>query len=355
MQTSLYFTQGSSDKEYHVQLREVPQGSLYTVDFQYGRRGGPLQTGTKTSEPLTFEKAKKVYDKLVAEKVGKGYVTGDDGVPYQNLPEGKAPSGLLPQLLNAIDEATMKDCLGNSEWIAQEKHDGERLMVKVQETDATVIGSNRKGLVRAIPQALAFDLSQLPGGTVVDGELVGDHFYVFDLLQAGSKDMRNQTYLNRYEALVLLLSRIAGENVTIVTTALTTQQKTDLLEEVRARNGEGVVLKRGQSIYSAGRPNSLGDQLKYKFYETATFEVDGNNADRRSVSLRLYQDGMPVAVGNVTIPPSKEIPKPGTVVEVRYLYAYQGGSIYQPSFLNQRADQDASDCLVSQLKYKAAA
>ncbi len=40
-QASLFFTLGSSDKEYHCQIVERDGG--YSVEFQYGRRGGPLQ------------------------------------------------------------------------------------------------------------------------------------------------------------------------------------------------------------------------------------------------------------------------------------------------------------------------
>jgi len=37
---------------------------------------------------------------------------------------------------------------------------------------------------------------------------------------------------------------------------------------------------------------------------------------------------------------------------VRYLYAYEGGSLFQPTYLGQRADLEAGDCVKSQLKYK---
>lgn len=39
-------------------------------------------------------------------------------------------------------------------------------------------------------------------------------------------------------------------------------------------------------------------------------------------------------------------------VEIRYLYAYKGGSLYQPAFLGERDDIPAEECVLSQLKYK---
>ena len=60
----------------------------------------------------------------------------------------------------------------------------------------------------------------------------------------------------------------------------------------------------------------------------------------------------PVEVGNVTIPANKDIPKEGQIVEVRYLYAYRGGSLFQPTYLGPRTDVLKDECTFSQLKYK---
>jgi len=58
-------------------------------------------------------------------------------------------------------------------------------------------------------------------------------------------------------------------------------------------------------------------------------------------------------MGNVTVPANQEIPTKGTVVEVRYLYAIPGGSLFQPTLLGVRDDILASECVVDQLKFKA--
>ena len=49
---SLSFTDGSSDKVYQAELKEVDGG--FNVTFQYGRRGKPLQSGTKTKTPVPY-------------------------------------------------------------------------------------------------------------------------------------------------------------------------------------------------------------------------------------------------------------------------------------------------------------
>ena len=41
----------------------------------------------------------------------------------------------------------------------------------------------------------------------------------------------------------------------------------------------------------------------------------------------------------------------GDMVEIKYLYAYKGGSLYQPQYLGIRDDKDTPD-KESQLKFK---
>ena len=72
-------------------------------------------------------------------------------------------------------------------------------------------------------------------------------------------------------------------------------------------NREGVVFKDMDAPFSAGRPNSGGSQLKFKFVETASFVVTGVNG-KRSVTLALYDGDRLVPAGNVTIPPNLAIP-----------------------------------------------
>jgi bifunctional non-homologous end joining protein LigD len=74
---TLYYREGSSDKVYQASIE--PRRELFVINFAYGRRGSTLQTGTKTPEPVDYDSAKKLYDKLVREKKAKGYTEGPDG------------------------------------------------------------------------------------------------------------------------------------------------------------------------------------------------------------------------------------------------------------------------------------
>ena len=72
-EASLFFREGNSDKVYELELLEVGAGEC-VVNFRYGRRGTVLREGTKTIFPLPFAEADKAYEKLLKEKLDKGYL-----------------------------------------------------------------------------------------------------------------------------------------------------------------------------------------------------------------------------------------------------------------------------------------
>jgi bifunctional non-homologous end joining protein LigD len=71
---TLYFREGSSDKVYQAGIE--PKDAGFVVNFAFGRRGSTLKTGTKTAKPVDYQAALNVYDKLVREKMAKGYCSG---------------------------------------------------------------------------------------------------------------------------------------------------------------------------------------------------------------------------------------------------------------------------------------
>src|ERR1039457_4202180 len=67
---SLWYCEGASDKVYCAEIVVTPEGCHVT--FAYGRRGGTMNTGTKTSTPVPYAQAKKLFDTLVHAKIAKG-------------------------------------------------------------------------------------------------------------------------------------------------------------------------------------------------------------------------------------------------------------------------------------------
>ena len=342
-QVSLANTQGSSDKVYHIQLEEKDGGFL--VNFQYGRRGSTLKAGTKTKEPTSLEAAEKIYTKLMKEKMRKGYVSSDDSFEPQDMVEVKDIEE-LPQLLNEVSEEELENLINDDRYIAQEKMDGERRPLK--KTSTETFGINKKGhRVSTIKKIL--DSVSNQETILLDGEQVGNTLYVFDCLELNGKNLKNQKLEKRLE---VLDSLTLGQSIKIVPTAKTAKEKRSLLKKLQKENKEGIVFKLASSKYESGRPSSGGPALKYKFYKTATVKVEAHTEGKRSVALCMIENKKPVNVGKCTIPANHEIPEIGSYVEIRYLYAYKGGALYQPVYLGKRNDQDDTDILTTQLIYK---
>src|SRR6478609_5610024 len=234
---SLHYREGASDKVYQVAVE--PKCDGYIVTFAYGRRGNTLATGTKTDDPLPLETATRVYDKLVASKVAKGYKPdGEAAAPYQQTGDEGRDSGLRCQLLNPVDESDLSRLLTGRTHCLQEKHDGRRLMVR--KCGDTITGINRRGLVVAIPEPIREAMEHIPYDVLIDGEAVGDTLHAFDLLEVKGNDLRQRRYLDRFAGLIMVIPPHLPA-LRWVETAISPDDKTAMLVKHRKANSEGVV------------------------------------------------------------------------------------------------------------------
>lgn len=341
---TLYFKEGTSDKVYKASIEEADNN--FVVNFAYGRRGATLKTGTKTKIPVDSASAKKIYDKLVKSKTSKGYMPGKDGSQYVHADTDMKDTGVQCQLLNFVEEAVALQLIKDSKWWAQEKYDGRRMLI--HKTDS-ITAINRKGLSIGAPDTILQSASEVEQSYLVDGEAVGEKLFVFDLLEIEKNDVRTTPYKKRLSQLEKL---DFNGSIVIVETAKTKKEKQELYDRLKASGMEGIVFKKSSAHYTAGRPNSGGNQMKFKFYATASVIVTSHN-QKRSVAVAVIADKKQVNVGNVTIQPNKEVPAVDSIIEVRYLYAYKGGHLYQPTYIGVRDDICFEDCLISQLKYKS--
>jgi len=121
---------------------------------------------------------------------------------------------------------------------------------------------------------------------------------------------------------------------------------------MKKEDREGVVFKKLDAKFTEGRPSSGGNMLKLKFWSSCSCIVVRQHKSKRSVEVALGD----VNMGSITIPPNYDVPEPGDIVEVKYLYVVaEGGSLYQPIYLGKRDDVDASECTIKKqhIKYKA--
>jgi bifunctional non-homologous end joining protein LigD len=346
--------------EYHVWIEETEAGC--TVNYQYGRIGSSLQSGTRTKDPVSPEKARKIFDKLVREKLGENYVPAGGAAPaYQAVvADEERRSGLLPQLLNMVDEARAEELICDDRFILQEKKDGERRIIR-KDGDG-IVGINKKGLIVPLPQRVVDEVARIPRAITLDTEQIGQQCFCFDTISYGGGDatrVQDMGFGMRLTGLLRIAARLnwgvnamdSGTPIVFVPGFDTEEKKRAEFNRIRAARGEGVCFKDRDASYTPGRPNSGGTQLKYKFYATATCLVRAQEGSKRSVFLQVMDGDNPRDIGKVTIPANFSIPARGQLVEVRYLYAYPNGAIFQSVYLGPRNDQDRPDEYGS-LKFK---
>jgi bifunctional non-homologous end joining protein LigD len=256
--------------------------------------------------------------------------------------------------MNPCTEEKASTLIQDPFWGCQEKLDGRRILIR--SNGDVVEGINRKGFIVTVAPAIVEAVSRLGVTVILDGEGIGDRLYTFGLLEMDGNDMRGLPYIEMYRELEHLLEGRPTSALPLVELATTASEKRNLLHRLRAENREGIVFKHLASAYAPNKPASGGSHLKLKFYATCSVIVTAIN-DKRSVQVAVVplnaSNGETIPVGNVTIPVNKDIPDVGAVAEVRYLYAFKGGSLCQPQYLGTRDDILPKECSEAQLKFKS--
>jgi bifunctional non-homologous end joining protein LigD len=358
----LFFQEGTSDKVYNAAI--VEEGGRYTLEVEWGRRGVALSKGKKAVKTSLAE-CQKAFDKVVREKTTKGYQEITEEVaPAAVAPPvgqgsgsrastgGRARLGQAAQLLTEVKADRVAALLEDDDYVAQQKLDGVRLLVHVADE---VIGTNRDGQVKAIPDALAGAVSGAPAGTILDGEWVGDDYWLFDLLQEGDDDLRSVGYLERHHRLSALATGWSPP-VRVLAIARGTSEKRTLFTRLEAEH-EGVVLKRIDAPYRPGR-QSDGGQLKHKFLKRCDVFITANVGN--AYQMAVYEGKKVRPIGKVfsgTDNQSRalldEMIAAGErpVAEVQYLYATDDDVLFQARICRLRDDKRPEDCVLSQLKH----
>lgn len=249
---------------------------------------------------------------------------------------------------------TMKDG-----WSLEEKFDGERLVVKVYrhhlDGSTVVRGYNRKGAEVRLPTFLKRGFSKFKpqprSPFIFDGEYLDHEYAIFDVIKAPG--LPSSSPLSIRQELLLAMDERFGDGIYVSPVAITVDEKIKLIEDVVNGNGEGVVAKRLDTAYVAGK---TAFWLKFKFTKTA--DVFVTEVDRKgkelAVSIGLLDtDGTVIDAGGLKIPNDMiGAFKLDDVVEVKYLYSTDKNKLYQPIFMRRRTDKSKNECSVNQIKEK---
>ena len=355
----LFFQEGTSDKVYNATIIETGPGK-YTVAVEWGRRGASLNKGNK-AVGVSLEQAEKVYARLVREKTGKGYqeIAGEVKPAAVAPPVGEGSgskvqgrrkrTGVQAQLLQSIEEDDLERHLEDTSMIAQQKIDGIRILVHIAEQ---IIATNRSGEHTQVDKRILEGLSSMPIGTILDGEMIGGEYWLYDVLQIGDEDVRPMGYLERWLRLEGDLEPGFAGPIHILPIA-SGKKKRSLFDRIVEERAEGIVFKHSRAPYKAGRGAT---QLKYKLTKTADVVILSNAGN--AYQMAVYDGKTLRDVGKVFAGTTNETraiidemlsngEKP--VAEVRYLYATDDDNLFQPVFVGLRDDKKASQCTRAQL------
>jgi bifunctional non-homologous end joining protein LigD len=366
---NLFLREGASDKVYNIALKNTDTG--WRVYCLYGRRNKPLKETEKTNEQKehTYEEALKLFQKTVNGKTRKGYSDDPAGIPFMSSHTKKEASGFRPQLPVSKTLDDVHDLAKRGNFFLQQKHDGERRTVHISKDE--IFYSNKLGVKTGSSPIVNDEFSYLlskagnvapvgfkEGNMIFDGEDMGDHIVIFDVVAFEGKDLREEPFLKRASYLQRLKDIIDNNGLTSIKIDIPVDAQEAVsngwLADLEDRGAEGFILRDGDSPYVSGKDNN-GGIYKYKFMESCTARVSHQNVKRSVAVEMLKESGEWVQMGSVTIPPNKEIPEVGSLIEVSYLYAYDNGALFQPKYLGKRFDQTNENCNWEGLKFKTQA
>jgi bifunctional non-homologous end joining protein LigD len=258
----------------------------------------------------------------------------------------KVATKYMAELLEKVTLDKGIQLLQSGKYLIQEKLDGYRLQIR--KAGSKITGYNKKGKLKPVPANVAKALLRINVDFVMDGEVINDAYYAYDLLEESGK-ARTDGYGTRLDRLRQHVEGRFNPDVYLVPTWTSDLEKR--LKVLQARKCEGAVLKLISAPY---KPHRNGQHLKLKFWKSAScivMEVRPNGKD--SVLLGLYDGkGKLVPVGLCsTIGKAKSTV--GQVVEVKYLYGTEDRQLYQAEMLGLRDDVDANECTIkAQMEFK---
>lgn len=244
----------------------------------------------------------------------------------------------------------------DDQWALEQKIDGHRCIVIA--VDGKIRFQSRSGLDLALGRgraAVEQSLAPLLGnGFVLDGEYLPKErtLWIFDIIQGGI--VPDAPFMDRRAVLERLFEIVNfGEHVRLLPSHLITATKAELVKDIHDRGAEGVIARKLDAPYKAGRVKHL---LKYKLTRTVDCVVAGvgvNGHDNLVLAMWNPDTESFVEVGHCTAlngDGKHTTFKVGDVVEVRCLYSSDDGRLVQPTFPIVR-DKDPFECEVSQLDH----
>ncbi len=223
------------------------------------------------------------------------------------VPLVKAKAGFIePMLLESVAALPEE----RAEWLYQLKLDGFRA-IAFKSGGVLHLRSRNDNDFTLRYALLTNALGKLPNETVIDGEIVAlgedgrpsfnllqNHgsthpdlfYYVFDLMMLAGKDIRGQSLTDRLE---LLESRVLSKLSEPVRPCVALgSELSELVRSVREQGLEGLVAKRRESVYEAGRRSGAWQKMRVnrgQEFAIGGYTLGGKTFD--ALVLGYYENG----------------------------------------------------------------
>jgi len=257
---------------------------------------------------------------------------------------------LKPQLLREVHESDLDKLLQSDDYAMSQKIDGMRLML--ERSDLNVNGIGRSGNVVQVPAVLKSEFVKVRSNWTFDGELVGNKYYVFDIIKFPGGNVNHLPWVERQKLINAVLQDFS--DIVKIVPQHYGDSKLKFFNEFRTMRSEGVVFSNVNDRYRFGIRSPLS--LKYKFVKTIDCVViDKGINDKDNLVLGVYDNGELVDVGKVSSITGDGKNKTfniGDVVTVTYLYGTDSRRLYQPVKPILRTDKGAEECLMDQMILK---
>lgn len=265
---------------------------------------------------------------------------------------------LRPILAESLsDLRRLPEYAANDQWLFEQKIDGHRLMVHVDDGKANPV--NRAGEPKStmVTRAILAEFERLTTGCwAFDGEIVGSTFWIFDMPLACDMVEPSTPYITRRQVLDCFFPGWAPNPAIIRLLPYASEHKAKLELAARLlREGcEGLILKDRDFTYVSGkRSRSL---LKAKFVHDIDCEVvELRRGGKDNIVVACYDDtGRQIELGEVTaLAGDGATIKVGDVVCVKYAYAVdpRRPRLVQPTLPRIRDDKKGEECLLSQIHF----
>jgi len=390
-QIVLHNTQGTSDKLYRIRIVEKP-GGVFDVEVGNCRRGQAYVHQPSKANGVGKWAADQTAERTRDEKMKGGYRVIEDSTftsgpapaskpkpaavnpnsPFAAMPGASgapvpvpAPAGISMASPVEVQVSRAMDFLVDPAWVMHTLKGGDRLLVGV--ANGQPFGINERGDSVALPRKVVEALQSFGRPLLIEGELVMDTLYGWDLIESNGTDLRQVGYMERHFELTYLLCG-TEQNAIKPVFLEDSDSKGPFLLMAQDEGAEGVIFRFREGEYPGSAPKSEDLPQRFSFQATANFVVLGvagqslelglhpiNKGDKYH-ELPVEWRGLPVdmtlPMGFVEVPEGQPVPEVGKVVEVTYNFASPGGVLDGASLVAVHDEIPESACTIASIRFR---